>query len=834
MFLGRNRGRSSSTPSALKEIPTEDHEEVEEDMLLTLDTEHTSNRRFVSTGFYNRQISRSESPSPTRKAHMRTASVPNSSLSHQREISNISLPFELQDEDFSQLSDNVSSPKMNTSKYVNKMYTIRSGEEAFEDRLDSESESIIESDSMASSINTQESMEKLDNSDSASTRLTAFVYKRKNGLRGKLKSSYVKASDISHDVKHSIYQYTSKMNCMMGNQQSISSGRDGSGEVNNHARIWERRRIVLDGRLLMYYHEDAGLGDETSRAKEITTSNQAFAKFTKRILELGHYHSEINAPRGIIDLVSSNATATVLPMEHNSTSPTPYRLAIMVRSEVKWLLCFDTSDELMKWLNVLTNVALAQSAALFKKEHGYDYVALNSKGSDTKDEATDNVSTKNSPRNGQEERQQTSSQSIPSEVAIQNSPIKQNLIFSHLQSIADNDFIILLLLLNVGFIYLFCMADSSTLLSHSIVAVFVNVLTFAHLLRKRGDLKSWRQKISGDLNGNPTKLQNSKQKQMQAQLTSSNTPTTEQVDSIKPNAGTTLSRVGSPDDEYDSSMNRWMAPCENIIQVRGSNYLYDGHKIPAATGLYDLVEVDAFDSDVHVVDLSSRFKIPQAKTEEKGAWKAPTSLIISFALPMASSEHAWRRKAGNSKGYIVTCYYQMKDQTRRLLEIISDESITDEDKEVKLRDEVGDNYKSVVNGVKLWERWCTTVPEDEDMQKRLKFISKGENLKELGVPSWICKYNGKPVLMKRPNVTNYVFHHPEQDAIEIDINLHPFPFIFKQAMSYLKDHYFSRMLMTFAFLIEGRDEDELPEVLLGNPIQLVYPDPAKIIVQTLT
>jgi hypothetical protein len=830
MFLGRNRERSSSTPSALKQIPKEDNEEVVEDMLLTLDTEHTSNRRFVSTGFYNRRSSRSESSSPTRRAHMRTASVPHSSLSHQRDISNISLPFDLQDEDMSQLSDTVSSQKMNSSKYVNKMYTIRSGEEALEDRLDSESESIIESDSMASSINTQESIDRLDNNDSTSTRLTALIYKRKNGLRGKLKSSYVKASDISHDVKHSIYQYTSKMNCMMGNQQSISSGRDGAGEVNNHARIWERRRIVLDGRLLMYYHEDAGLGDETSRAPEVTQSNQAFAKFTKRILELGHYHSEINAPRGIIDLVSSNATATVLPIEHNSTSPTPYRLAIMVRSEVKWLLCFDTSDELMKWLNVLTNVALAQSAALFKKEHGYDYVALDSKGSDTKDEATDNVLTKNSPRNDKEERQQISS--IPSEVAIQNSSVKQNSIFSHFQSIAENDFIILLLLLNVGFIYLFCMADSSTLLSHSIVAVFVNILTFAHLLRKRGDLKSWRQKIIGDLNNSSTKSKNSKQKQMRAQRTPSNT--TEQVNSIKPNAGTTLNRVDSPDDEFNPTMNRWMAPCENIIQVRGSNYLYDGHKIPAATGLYDLVEVDAFDSDVHVVDLSSRFKIPPAKTVEKGAWKAPTSLIISFALPMASSEHAWRRKAGNSKGYIVTCYYQMKDQTRRLLEIISDESLSNEDKEAKFRDEVGNNYKSVINGVKLWERWCTKVPEDEEMQKRLKFISKGENLKELGVPSWICKYNGKPVLMKRPNVTNYVFHHPEQDAIEIDINLHPFPFIFKQAMSYLKDHYFSRMLMTFAFLIEGRDEDELPEVLLGNPIQLVYPDPAKIIVQTLT
>jgi len=830
MVLGRNRGRSNSTPSVSKVSPTQENEEVL-GVLSTMDTEHTSNRRCVSTEVFNRQLSRSESPSPTRKAHIRTTSVPNSPLTHQRKISNMSLPLDLNDEDFSQLSDPVLSPKINTEKYVHKMYTIRSEEEAMEDRLDSESESVVESDSMASSINTQESIDRLDNDDSAPTRLTAFVYKRKNGLRGKIKSSYVKASDISHDVKHSFYQYTSKMNCITGNQQSISSGRDGSVESNNHARIWERRRVVLDGRLLMYYHEDAGLGDDTIRAPEAIPANQAFAKFTKRILELGHYHSEINAPRGIIDLVSSNATATILPIEHNSTSPTPFRLAIMVRSEIKWLLCFDTAEELMKWLNILTNVALSQSAALFKKEHGYDYVAIESKGSDVKEEVTNNILTRKNQRNRQVDSERPSTHSIPPVVTIQNPPIKQNSITSRMESMIGSDFIIVFLLVNIGFIYLFLVADRSNLLPHSTVAIFVNFLTFAYFHNRQSDSKPWKQKISENLNTVSTKSNKGRQKQIKTPRTSSTT--TKQANSIKPNAGATLSHVNSPDDKYDITLNRWMAPCENIIQVRGSNYLNDGHKIPAASGLYDLVEVDAFDSDAHVVDLSSRFKLPPVQIENKGSWKAPTSLVVSFALPMASSEHTWRKKAGGTKGYIVTCYYQMKDQTRRLLEIISDESASNDDKEAKFRTELGDNYASVVNGVKLWERWCTTVPEDEEMQKRLKFISRGENLKELGVPSWICKYNGKPVLMKRPNVTNYVFHHPEQDAIEIDINLHPFPFIFKQAMSYLKDHYFTRMLMTFAFLIEGRDEDELPEVLLGNPIQLVYPDPAKITLKTL-
>ena len=51
--------------------------------------------------------------------------------------------------------------------------------------------------------------------------------------------------------------------------------------------------------------------------------------------------------------------------------------------------------------------------------------------------------------------------------------------------------------------------------------------------------------------------------------------------------------------------------------------------------------------------------------------------------------------------------------------------------------------------------------------------------------------------------------------------------MFKQAMTYLNDHYFVRMLMTFGFVIEGRSEEELPEVLLGNPMSIRV-DPAKL------
>ena len=51
----------------------------------------------------------------------------------------------------------------------------------------------------------------------------------------------------------------------------------------------------------------------------------------------------------------------------------------------------------------------------------------------------------------------------------------------------------------------------------------------------------------------------------------------------------------------------------------------------------------------------------------------------------------------------------------------------------------------------------------------------------------------------------------------------------KQAITYLKEQYFKHLLINFAFLIEGRNESELPEYLLGDVMILCYADPNCVI-----
>ena len=85
-----------------------------------------------------------------------------------------------------------------------------------------------------------------------------------------------------------------------------------------------------------------------------------------------------------------------------------------------------------------------------------------------------------------------------------------------------------------------------------------------------------------------------------------------------------------------------------------------------------------------------------------------------------------------------------------------------------------------------------------------------------------------PVLIKRNQITGFFHDYPDLNAMEFDISLHPFPYLFKQAMAYLKDNYFDKAIATFGFVIEGRNDDELPEVVIGA-MQICYPSPEYVV-----
>lgn len=89
------------------------------------------------------------------------------------------------------------------------------------------------------------------------------------------------------------------------------------------------------------------------------------------------------------------------------------------------------------------------------------------------------------------------------------------------------------------------------------------------------------------------------------------------------------------------------------------------------------------------------------------------------------------------------------------------------------------------------------------------------------LPSFITGYNGKPVLI---NKSGKLKKHA--NYMEMSINVFMFNYIAKKSLHSLKPK-FPTFILNIGFTIEGRSDEELPEVLLGG-CRLVKLDLTKV------
>lgn len=70
-------------------------------------------------------------------------------------------------------------------------------------------------------------------------------------------------------------------------------------------------------------------------------------------------------------------------------------------------------------------------------------------------------------------------------------------------------------------------------------------------------------------------------------------------------------------------------------------------------------------------------------------------------------------------------------------------------------------------------------------------------------------YNGQPILT-RPQHRFY----KGSNYYEVDVDAHEFNYVARKGLSGVKEH-MKKMIVDFGFVLEGRSDDELPEVVLG-------------------
>ncbi len=301
---------------------------------------------------------------------------------------------------------------------------------------------------------------------------------------------------------------------------------------------------------------------------------------------------------------------------------------------------------------------------------------------------------------------------------------------------------------------------------------------------------------------------------------------------FRPVAGSSMRRMKESEVTLTDNLLRWSPLSCDEVMIRSHGYLKSRKKIGSPGSIYEIIAADALMDDARVAEIMANVQLPTDILQEfeqireadgERTWHSPDFFVASIAIP--TDEPSLTRPTTDGGGLTCAVYYKMKKETREILKRITAPDYDPED-DPDLNNPSTDAQTNLIPAIRLWEEYCRTAPHDEKMQGRFKLIPNIHNPREVGLPSWISKYCGKPVLIKRKNVTGFLSSHPHLHAMEFDITLHPFPYLAKKAMAYLYSSVFVKAIVSLAYVVEGRDDDELPEMVIGDGLRLMYPDPA--------
>eukprot|EP00531_Pseudo-nitzschia_arenysensis_P000460 CAMPEP_0116147914 /NCGR_PEP_ID=MMETSP0329-20121206/18040_1 /TAXON_ID=697910 /ORGANISM="Pseudo-nitzschia arenysensis, Strain B593" /LENGTH=1026 /DNA_ID=CAMNT_0003643937 /DNA_START=226 /DNA_END=3306 /DNA_ORIENTATION=- len=584
--------------------------------------------------------------------------------------------------------------------------------------------------------------------------------------------------------------------------------------------------------------------------------------------------------RGYLDLRKEKASASA--SYGHTGAPTPFALSIKVATTTKYKFCFETQQELMQWLSAITDVVVAGSVDAYNAEileandpsaHGDTVSAAiaSSTGITWQEPSPRNATAAASREEGRghqlwvTESYQIASDNVYGSTSSKSRPIDMSNFTSSTTSTITKDTMDF-----VGASSKDYVVDASTradfvaipnkymepaiyLVNAVILAAraetaltneaFWYLLVFFNLL---GVLVVRKVQLGGSVKLKPEleatfgqrripKIADEKSKFDPVLATiqsaeSNDTGVPSLVDeNFVPPAGSTSMKIENPKDLPTKDgviFPGWMEVDASDLMIRGVGYKTNKTKVPCPNSLYRCVELDIFESKARVPDMAGRVILPTVNFDDGDkpkTWNAPDQFVITVALP-TDPPKLYGGSANNGGGYTITMYCVMRQETRDILRRVTAEGYNPAADNSDNEASKGDPNKSMVNAAKLFDEWCRRAPSDDNWMARFKVVPQGNNLAEIGLPAWISNYNGKPFLIKRPGTTGFLYRHPDKSCMEFDVSLHPFPYLAKQGICYMKDGFFKKILATLAFCIEGRADDELPECLIGL-FQLCYPNP---------
>ncbi|OQR82598.1 hypothetical protein ACHHYP_15750 [Achlya hypogyna] len=262
-----------------------------------------------------------------------------------------------------------------------------------------------------------------------------------------------------------------------------------------------------------------------------------------------------------------------------------------------------------------------------------------------------------------------------------------------------------------------------------------------------------------------------------------------QINGDKAKAGCSLRRCEAAEDEA-TAHDCWAQLDATRFKVRqGPNYRKTKLKGPSALALLDLVATDVYRSDSKVDNIGSIVQLPQAPTASRARRDL---VIINCQVPCyAPSNPLWGEKQGDGDGFNFVTYYAISESLRTKL----DESPPCTEPAVRLlRAFLSDDSGAIVRD-RLKAIGVVVNPSEQALGRTERHLLE--------------TYNGQPILT-RPQ---HRFYRGD-GYFEIDIDAHLFNFVARKGLCGVTEH-FGNMVVDFGFVLEGQEDDELPEQILG-------------------
>ena len=249
-----------------------------------------------------------------------------------------------------------------------------------------------------------------------------------------------------------------------------------------------------------------------------------------------------------------------------------------------------------------------------------------------------------------------------------------------------------------------------------------------------------------------------------------------------------VSGAGSRDEisEYRPPFPSFSAGDKESFKLRTIGYKRHGRKAASASPLYELVALDVFKTPYRLDEIFKHVNIDSFDLPDTAHPDVPPMLLMNLQFPREKQDFM---TDGDGPGASVVMYFKITEATLA--------SVQNESKAERSR------------ALNLFIEWCRLAPDDPIIRGRFKAMGFINNIKDFGIPAIAANYNGKPVLIKK---TGTMFRGA--NFIEMDINIHRFSYICRSTLINMKEK-FGQMIIRCGFTIEGRDDDELPEVLLG-------------------